>query len=193
MRGPDLRASVGLLYTVAIVDSDHCLGERLLVEDGLDPEQLLPYFEAFGQVEGSHYRDGFFCPVEVDGVLRRLHQDLSVLVGDNDAGPALLVRGVFAALKLGVDDEGCPAGAVGADLIQYPKERQPIFVLRAALGEDECRALDHTFALAMHLAPPRSRRLREAPRKRCLSDSPRRLHPASARPWRRRRRWSERR
>src|SRR5215207_5934600 len=162
MRGPDLRASVGLLYTVAIVDSDHCLGERLLVEDGLDPEQLLPYFEAFGQVEGSHYRDGFFCPVEVDGVLRRLHQDLSVLVGDNDAGPALLVRGVFAALELGVDDEGGPAGAVGADLIEDSEECQPTFVLCAALGEDEGRALDHAFALAMHLAPRRSRRVREA-------------------------------
>src|SRR5918998_159273 len=121
MRGPDLRASVGLLYTVAVVDPDHGLGERLLVEDGLDPEQLLPYLDAFGQVEGGHYRDGFFCSVEVDGVFRRLHQDLSVLVGNDDAGPALLVRGVSAALEFRVDDEGGPASAVGADLIEYPE------------------------------------------------------------------------
>src|SRR5215212_6002544 len=144
MRGPEIRASVGLLYTVAVVDPDHGLGERLLVEDGLDPEQLLPDLEALGQVDGGYFRHGFFCSVEVDGILRRLHQDLSVLVGDEDAGPALLVRGVFAALKLGVDDEGCPAGAVRADLIEYPEECQP------------------TFVLPMHLAPPRSRRVREA-------------------------------
>src|SRR5918993_2953004 len=159
MRGPDLRASVGLLYTVAVVDPDHCLGERLFVEDGLDPEQLLPYLDAFGQVEGGHYRDGFFCSVEVDGVLSRLHQGFSVSIGDDDAGPTLLVRGVFAALEFGVDDEGGPAGAVGADLIEYPEERQPVFVLRAALGEDEGRALHYAFALVMHLALPRSRRV----------------------------------
>src|SRR5919107_4581311 len=121
MRGPEVRASVGLLYTVAVVDPYHRLGERLLVEDGLDPEQLLPHLEAFGQVEGGHYRDGFFCSVEVDGVLGRLHQDLSVPVGDDDAGPALLVRGVFAALELDVDDEGGPAGTIGANLIEYPE------------------------------------------------------------------------
>src|SRR5918994_2721147 len=183
MRGPDLRASVGLLYTVAVVDPDHCLGERLFVEDGLDPEQLLPYLEAFGQVEGCHYRDGFFCSVEVDGVLRRLHQDLSVPVGNDDAGPALLVRGVFAALELGVHDEGGPAGTMGADLIEYPEERQPVFVLRAALGEDEGRALDHPLALVMHLAPSRYRRVLEALRERRPSGSPRRAHQASTRPW----------
>src|ERR671920_1805489 len=151
--------SVGLLYTVAVVDPDHGLGERLLVEDGLDPEQLLPDLEAVGQVEGGHYRNGFFCAVEVDGVLGRLHQDLSVLVGDEDAGPALLVRGVFAALELGVDDERGLAGAVRADLIEYPEERQPVLVLRAALGEDEGRAFDHALALAMHLPPPRYHRV----------------------------------
>ena len=35
---PGIRASVGLLYTVAVVDPDHGLGEAPLVEDGLDPE-----------------------------------------------------------------------------------------------------------------------------------------------------------
>jgi hypothetical protein len=38
MRGPEIRAPVGLLYTVAVVDLDHGLGEGLLIEDHLDPE-----------------------------------------------------------------------------------------------------------------------------------------------------------
>src|SRR5215210_4758855 len=167
MRGPDLRASVGHLYTVAVVDLDHGLGEGLLVEDRLDPEQLLPDLEALGEVEGGYYRNRFLRPVEVDGVLRRLHQDLAVLVGDEDARPAFLVRGVFATLELGVDDEGGLATAVGPDLIEHPEERQPVLVLRAALGEDQGRALDHAFALAMHRAPPRYHRVREALRRRC--------------------------
>src|SRR5215212_1364318 len=193
MRGPEIRASVGLLYTVAVVDPDHGLGERLLVEDGLDPEQLLPDLEALGQLEGGYDRHGLFCSVEVDGILRRLHQDLSVLVGDEDTGTALLVRGVFAALELGVDDKRGLAGIVRADLIEYPEERQPILVLRAALGQDEGRALYDAFALAMHRAPPRCRRVQEAQRQRCRPAHHRRSRPARAHPWRRRRRWSGRR
>src|SRR5215210_571853 len=190
---PEIRASVGLLYTVAVVDPDHCLGEGLLVEDGLDPEQLLPDLEALGQVEGGYYRYGFFCPVEVDGILGRLHQDLSVLVGDEDAGPALPVRGVFAALEFGVDDERGLAGAFRADLIEHPEEGQPVFVLRAALGENEGRALDDAFALATHQAPSRCRLVREDLRQRYRPAHHPRSHPARARPWHRRRRWSGRR
>src|SRR5215207_10977360 len=183
MRGPEIRASVGLLYTVAVVDPDHSLGEGLLVENRLDPEQLLPGLEALGEIEGRYHRHRFHRPIEVDGVLRRLHQDLAVLVGDEDARLALLVRGVFATFELGVDDERGLAVAVGTDLIKHPEERQPVFVLGAAFGEYEGGALDHAFALAMHLVPSRFLLVPEDLRSRSPSAPRLRAHPARARPW----------
>src|SRR5215211_9159891 len=81
---PEIRASVGLLYTVAVVDSDHGLGEGLLVEYGLDPEQLLPDLEALGQVEGGDDRHRFLGPVQIYGVLSRLHEDFPVLIRHED-------------------------------------------------------------------------------------------------------------
>src|SRR5215217_8521334 len=156
MRG--FRASVDLLHTVTVAEPDHGLGEGLVVEDGLYPQDALFVPEDFGEVEGGDDRHRLLGAVEPDGVYIRLHEHLAVFVGDQDARTSLLVRGVLATLELGVDDEGGLALFRGPDLVEHPEEGEPALELGAALGEDERRALDHALAGATHALPRRSGR-----------------------------------
>src|SRR5215211_7737187 len=109
------------LHTVTVVEPDHGLGEGLVVEDGLYPQDALFVPEVLGEVEGGDDRHRLLGAVEPDGVFVGLHEHLAVLVGDQDARASLLVRGVLAALELGVDDEGGLALFRGPDLIEYPE------------------------------------------------------------------------
>src|SRR5919202_1547613 len=152
--------SVDLLYTVAVVESDDGLGEGLSVEDRLHPQDAPPLREVFGEVEGRDYRHRLLRAVEPDGVLLGLHEHLAVVVAEHDPRPPLLVRGVLAALELGVDDEGGLAFLRGQDLIEYPEQGEPVFDLGATLREDERRALDHAVAGVIHAPPRRSERRR---------------------------------
>src|SRR5215211_6922340 len=146
MRG--FRASVDLLHTVTVAEPDHGLGEGLVVEDGLYPQDALFVPEVFGEVEGGDDRHRLLGAVEPDGVF----------VSDQDARTSLLVRGVLATLELGVDDEGGLALFRGPDLVEHPEEGELALELGAALGEDERRALDHALAGATHALPRRSGR-----------------------------------
>src|SRR5215217_5545223 len=156
MRG--FRASVELLHTVTVAEPDHGLGEGLVVEDSLYPQDALFVPEDFREVEGGDDRHRLLGAVEPDGVFVGLHEHLAVFVGDQDARTSLLVRGVLAALELGVDDEGGLALFRGPDLIEYPEEGEPAFELRAALREDESRALNDAVAGVTHAPHRRSER-----------------------------------
>src|SRR5215210_6696201 len=134
-----------ILHTVAVVESDDGLREGLVVEDGLYPQDAFLVAEVLRQVEGGDYGDRLLGAFEPDGVVVRLDKHLAVLVGDQDAGAPLLVRGVLATLELGVDDEGGLAFLRGPYLVEHPEEGEPALELRATLGEDQRRALDHAF------------------------------------------------
>src|SRR5918994_2593298 len=145
--------SMGLLHTVSVVEPDDGLRECLLVEYGLYPEDALLVAEVLGQVEGGDDGDRLLAAFEPDPVLVRLDEHLAVLVGDQDPDPPLLVGGVLAALELGVDNEGGLAFLGGPYLIEHPEEGEPALELRATLGEDERRALDHAVTGLIHASP----------------------------------------
>src|SRR5688572_17300825 len=153
MRRPYRVLPMGLLHTVSVVEPDDGLRERLFVEYGLYPEDAIIVAEVLGQVEGGDDGDRLLGALEPDRVLVRLDEHLAVLVGDQDLDPPLLVGGVLATLELGVDDEGGLAFFSGPYLIEHPEEGEPALELRAVLGEDERRALDHTVAGPIHASP----------------------------------------
>src|SRR5215203_1788573 len=139
----ETQASVGLSHTIAVVEPDDGLREGLFVEDGLYPQDALLVTEVLGQFEDGDNGHRLLGILQPDGVVLRFDEHLAVLVGDQDSGPPLLLGGVLATLELGVDDEGGLALLRGPDLIEHSEEREPALQLRAALGEDERRALDH--------------------------------------------------
>src|SRR5918997_5970925 len=147
MRGPGAPGPLSFsLHTVAVVEPDHGLGEGFVIDDGLYPQDAFSVAEVLGEVEGGDYRHRRLCAVEPDGVFVRLHEHLAVVVAEQDPRPPLRVRGVLAALELGVDDKGGLASVREPDLVENPEQGEPVFYLGAALREDERRALDHALA-----------------------------------------------
>src|SRR5919112_3657102 len=123
MRGPGAPGPLSFsLHTVTVVEPDHGLGEGFVIDDGLYPQDAFSVPEVLGEVEDGDYRHRRLCAVEPDGVFVRLHEHLAVVVAEHDPRPALLVRGVLAALELGVDDEGGLAFFRGQQLVEYPEE-----------------------------------------------------------------------
>src|SRR5918998_5568048 len=144
------------LHTITVVEPDHGLGEGFVIDDSLYPQDEFPIPEVLREVKGGDYGHRHLGAVEPDGVFVRLHEHLAVVVAEHDPRPPLPVRGVLAALELGVDDEGGLAFFCEPDLVENPEQGEPVVYLSAALREDERRALDHTVAGVIHAPPRRS-------------------------------------
>src|SRR5919112_2315078 len=127
MRGPGAPGPLFFsLHTVTVVEPDHGLGEGFVIYDGLYPQDAFSVPEVLGEVEDGDYRHRRLGAVEPDGVFVRLHEHLAVVVAEHDPRPTLLVRGVLAALELGVDDKGGLASLCEPDLVEDPEQGEPI-------------------------------------------------------------------